>query len=71
MYLAFGADYGEGTNMTVARRDPGGTWELETVDFEFNSPFLISLKLDPLDGQPSVSYQGYASSMRFAKKGGL
>ncbi len=68
-YLAFGADYGEGTNMTIARRDPGGTWELETVDFEFNSPFLISVRVAP-DDQPSVSYQG-PSSMRFAKKGSL
>ena len=69
-YLAFGANYGDGTSMTVARRDPtAGTWTLETVDPEPNSPFLISVRLAP-DGQPSVSYGG-PSSVRFAKKGGL
>ncbi len=69
-YLAFGADYGEGTNMTIASRDPGsGTWELETVDLESNHPFLISVRIAP-DGEPSVSYQGFLS-MKFAKKGGL
>lgn len=71
-YLAFGANYdGENTNMTVASRDPiSGNWALETVDLEPKGPFLISVRIAP-DGQPSVSYQGYASSMRFAKKGGL